>query len=75
MKELTLYICEICGERYKDKQLAKDCESKHLVPKAITGQKYSSDDKKKQYPESINVSFEGTDKIITYYRMEGYRRG
>lgn len=68
MKELKLYICETCGTKYKDKQLAKNCEANHFVPKTITSQKYLPADNKKQYPESINVSFEGTDKIITYRR-------
>lgn len=68
MKELKLYICEICGARHTEKNFCIECEKSHFKIKEITGQKYSSDDKKKQYPESINVSFEGTNKVITYRR-------
>lgn len=36
MKETTLYICEICGERYADKKEAENCEAAHIKPKKLT---------------------------------------
>lgn len=36
MKETTLYICEICGERYADKKEAEKCEAAHIKPKKLT---------------------------------------
>lgn len=36
MKETTLYICEICGERYADRKEAENCEAAHIKPKKLT---------------------------------------
>ena len=36
MKETTLYICEICGERYADRKEAETCEAAHIKPKKLT---------------------------------------
>ena len=31
MKETTLYICEICKERYADRKEAENCEAAHIL--------------------------------------------
>ena len=36
MKETTLYICEICKERYADRKEAEKCEAAHIKPKKLT---------------------------------------
>lgn len=36
MKETTLYVCEICGTRYANKQEAENCEAAHIKPKRLT---------------------------------------
>lgn len=36
MKETTLYICEICGERYASREDAESCEAAHVRPKKLT---------------------------------------
>ena len=36
MKETTLYICEICGERYADRKEAETSEAAHIKRKKLT---------------------------------------
>lgn len=40
MKNLTLYVCEICGTQYKDKIRCEQCEKGHRTDLIITGTRY-----------------------------------
>lgn len=37
MKELTIYQCEVCGNKYSNKIECGMCESKHINPVEIVG--------------------------------------
>lgn len=60
MKETTLYICEICKERYADRNEAESCEAAHIRPKKLTK----------------NMKFHpyksGRDPILTYKDTRSY---
>lgn len=64
MKEVSLYVCEICGTQFKDKQKCKECESGHVKPLKITGTKYVPlSDNQKGYPTMIHVRMEDGETI------------
>jgi len=59
MKELKLYICEICKRQYHDKEVAIGCEKKHLIVESVTEPKYDPSENKSEYPESVLIHFKG----------------
>lgn len=40
MKNLTLYVCEVCGTQYTDKSECERCEAGHVCNLKITGARY-----------------------------------
>lgn len=79
MKETTLYICEICGERYADRKEAETCEAAHIKPKRLTKTmkfhpyKCGRDPilgfavSQSQYPDWIEIEMQD-GKIVRYKR-------
>lgn len=49
------------------KELAAECEKKHLIPETVNDADYLMDDRKNQYPDSVLVHFRG-GKSARYYR-------
>lgn len=64
MKNLKLYLCEICGTIYNDKKKATDCENSHKPWNDIIDYSYKANSK---YPETLTIAFVDNHKII-YYR-------
>ena len=68
MKELKLFVCEVCGTKYNDKNTCQECESSHVKPKKIVGKRYVSfKNNKAGYPCRIEVEFED-GKILEFSR-------
>lgn len=68
MKQISLFVCEVCGTQYKDKMAAKDCESSHKVPDKIAGCRYlSKSQNAKGYPQDISVAFKNGE-VVRYHR-------
>lgn len=69
MKEITLYICEICHERYTNRQEAENCEAAHIKPKRLTEtmkfHPYASNPS--QYPDWIDIEMQN-GKTVRYKR-------
>lgn len=76
MKETTLYICEICGERYADKKEAENCEAAHIKPKKLTKTmkfhpyksgndpfKYSARYEVSPYPDWIDIEMQDGNTV------------
>ena len=67
MKQVNLFVCEVCGTQYKEKQKCRDCEKSHVRPVQITGEKYMPKLCNGEYP--VHISVRMTDgKTITYRR-------
>ena len=60
MKETTLYICEICGEKYASREDAESCEAAHIKPKKLTKTMTSHPYKS------------GKDTVLTHYKVSQY---
>ena len=68
MKELKLFVCEICGTQYKEKRKCQECESSHKEPKSIVSSHYLSyQNNKSGYPNIIQVEF-SKGEVISYHR-------
>ena len=78
MKEITLYTCEICKERYADRKEAENCEAAHIMPKKLTKEmkfhpyKCGRDPRLKgyevsQYPDWIDIEMRD-GKTVRYKR-------
>ena len=79
MKETTLYICTICGEKYANKKEAENCEAAHIKPKRLTKTmkfhpyKCGRDPilgfavSQSQYPDWIEIEMQD-GKIVRYKR-------
>ena len=68
MKQISLFVCEICGTQFKDKIAAKDCEASHKVPEKIAGCRYlSKNQDAKGYPQTISVAFKDGE-VVKYHR-------
>lgn len=52
MKESKIYICELCGVAYRDKEKCLKCEQQHGIPVIIKSQTYLP---QSRYPEYISV--------------------
>lgn len=63
MKELKLYVCEVCHTQYAERQRAKNCEKSHVGEPKIVESCYSSQNNK--YPCKLIVEFKD-GKRITY---------
>ena len=62
MKEITSYVCEMCGAVYKEIGYCKRCEESHIKIKKIERARYNPSYK---YPIIITVEFED-GKTIKY---------
>ncbi len=65
MKETTLYICEICKERYVDQKEAENCEAAHIKPKRLTKKDEVSpvqERKRSNFNPSTCISVPGLDR-------------
>lgn len=60
MKELKLFICELCGTQYKEKYNAEKCERTHLHVEDINQEKYHANG---EYPDRIEIQFMDGKKI------------
>ena len=74
MKEITLYVCEICGTRYANKKEVENCEASHIKPKKLTKtmkfHPYKSGKDPTltlQYPDWIDIEMQD-GKIVRYKR-------
>ena len=61
MIELTMYQCEVCGDRFGEEGAAIECEKKHLQSPAIEGLIYK---RGAVYPRSVEISFENGKTVI-----------
>lgn len=67
MKTKSLYVCEICGTSYVDKNKCLECEKSHKKVKAIKSEKYLAiSNDATGYPISLEV--EMADGTIKKYR-------
>ena len=60
MKEITSYVCEICGTGYKEIGDCKRCEESHIKIKKIERAQYA---KSCKYPMKMTVEFEDGERI------------
>lgn len=82
MKEITLYVCEICGTRYANKKEVENCEASHIKPKKLTKTMkfhpyksgkdptltlYEASNGAPQYPDWIDIEMQD-GKIVRYKR-------
>lgn len=69
MKKLELYICEVCGTQYKDKNQCVQCEKHHAQTLTIIDKRYlSAAQDESGMPMTITVRDERNGKIYTYKR-------
>ena len=54
MKEQRLYVCEMCGTKYNEKERALDCEKAHMRPVGFAGMKFHAN---AAVPDWIEVTF------------------
>ncbi len=54
MKEQRLYVCEMCGTKYNEKERALDCEKAHMRPVGFAGIKFHAN---AAVPDWIEVTF------------------
>lgn len=67
MKNLTLYVCEVCGTQYKDKSECGRCEKGHKAGFTITGARYLPYTQDETgMPVTIDVTANG--KVYRYKR-------
>ena len=72
-KEEILYVCDVCGQKYQKLIDAEKCEKSHLTVKKITKVVYDKNDRKKWYPDSVNVLLingNGEEETIPNYRKK-----
>lgn len=67
MKKIDLYVCEICGTQYKEKEKCQECEKNHIRPVQIIDEKYMPKNCNGEYPIYIVVKMED-GKTIMYKR-------
>lgn len=70
-KQEISYICEVCGAKYQNKEVAETCEKAHYQPVEITNFKYDKYEQKREFPLTININLKdgnGKERIITYSR-------
>lgn len=68
MKQINLFVCELCGTQYADKQKAKDCEANHKIPEKIESCRYNSKNQnEKGYPLSVSIRFKNGE-VVQYRR-------
>lgn len=61
MKELKLFMCEYCGEQYRESKNAKECEERHKLPIEIKASRFKI---AAEYPEKIEIKFsDGTTHL------------
>lgn len=60
MKEQKLYVCELCGTQYKDKDKALECEEVHKVIGKIKNVSYHANG---DYPDRVEISFSDGKRI------------
>lgn len=60
MKELKLYMCEICNTQFKEKASAMNCEKSHRKFMQIVGHRFT---KGTEYPHSVTIEFENGKKV------------
>ena len=68
MKTAEIYICEICGAEFNDKDACLDCENGHSQPESIYELHYENSYK---YPTNIDIKFPN-DRVITYRYIGPY---
>lgn len=66
MKELAIYVCEICGREHTDRQTALDCEKAHVVPDKIITYYHTCFG---SYPHEIRVQMKD-GRVIAYTNNE-----
>ena len=54
-KKITRWKCSVCGEEYKKREEADECEKQHVQIAAVKPITYM---RGKQYPHIIDVQFE-----------------
>ena len=59
----TLYVCDVCGEKYENEYDAKHCEQAHIQPKEVSAVVYP---KHEQYPYKVKVDFGNITAIYKY---------
>lgn len=68
MKELKLFVCEICGTQYNEKKKCQECETSHKKPKNIVHARYVPyRNNKSGYPNKIEVEF-SYGEVLSYCR-------
>lgn len=67
MKRLELYVCEVCGTQYAEKEKCVQCEKRHKRNLSIVGTRYLSYTQDKTgMPVTIEVSAGG--EVFRYKR-------
>ena len=67
MKEISMYVCEVCGTQYASRWDCETCESSHKIPKKIVGKRYvRKADNGSGYP--VEISVEMSDGTIQTYK-------
>lgn len=57
MKELSLYVCEVCGTQYSDKSACARCENGHRKNLRIVSSRYLSISQDKSgFPMTITIA-------------------
>lgn len=72
MKSLQLYVCDICGTQYKDKEECKMCESGHMKAMKIHDMMFDACRKNVvNYPDKVQLEMSDGKKIWylkSYYK-------
>lgn len=68
MKEIKLYVCEVCHTEYNDKLKANSCEKSHKKSIKIAGSRYVSKSQNETgYPVAVEIVMED-GRVVTYKR-------
>lgn len=69
MKKMALYVCEVCGTQYSDKEKCVQCEKQHRQKLTIVGARYLPFTQDQSgMPVSITITNDVDGKSYTYKR-------
>jgi len=68
MKYTTIYICEKCGQEFRDDEMCKEHEDYHIEPKDWDLKKVAQYSRDSKYPDTISIEMaDGT--TVMYYEF------
>ena len=67
VRKMELYVCDICGAKYDDEQMRRECEEGHILPVEIVEAEYGERISRANYPHHIKVKM--SDGVEVRYKI------